>query len=248
MLIRAILCVNHNAYQGHPVCQPCRNRPEVRHCPTCRFLIWSYYDAAQWSHISCANLSFHHMFAANMQYANMPAYHDADHRQRIVGRATLVEKIAAQVSSHSSFYVFPYLLILFFFLILLYLFLLSHSFASVLNCWHPGVHRAGQGPRCRRLRRGVHHPTRDLPGHLSSLISWYISSPISKSQPKCSSIKPNHTPTLSPKISASPSLYSSHLCLLDICYFLFFVNLSFPFFCLCYQQPLWTSSQSSEMR
>jgi len=39
--------------QGHPVCQPCRNRPEVRHCPTCR--------------------------------------------QRIVGRATLVEKIAAQV-------------------------------------------------------------------------------------------------------------------------------------------------------
>ena len=22
--------------QGHPVCQPCRNRPEVRHCPTCR--------------------------------------------------------------------------------------------------------------------------------------------------------------------------------------------------------------------
>ena len=62
-----------------------------------------------------------------------------------------------------------------------------------------------------------------------------ISSP--KSPPKCSSIKPNHTPTLSPKISASPSLYSSHLCL-DICYFLFFVNLSFPFFCLCYQQPL----------
>jgi len=41
--------------QGHPVCQPCRNRPEVRHCPTCR--------------------------------------------QRIVGRATLVEKIAAQVPS-----------------------------------------------------------------------------------------------------------------------------------------------------
>jgi len=39
--------------QGHPVCQPCKNRPEVRHCPTCR--------------------------------------------QRIVGRATLVEKIAAQV-------------------------------------------------------------------------------------------------------------------------------------------------------
>jgi len=39
--------------QGHPVCQPCKARPEVRHCPTCR--------------------------------------------QRIVGRATLVEKIAAQV-------------------------------------------------------------------------------------------------------------------------------------------------------
>jgi len=41
--------------QGHPVCQPCKARPEVRHCPTCR--------------------------------------------QRIVGRATLVEKIAAQVYS-----------------------------------------------------------------------------------------------------------------------------------------------------
>jgi len=41
--------------QGHPVCQPCKARPEVRHCPTCR--------------------------------------------QRIVGRATLVEKIAAQVFS-----------------------------------------------------------------------------------------------------------------------------------------------------
>lgn len=39
--------------QGHPVCEPCKARPEVRHCPTCR--------------------------------------------QRIVGRATLVEKIAAQV-------------------------------------------------------------------------------------------------------------------------------------------------------
>jgi len=39
--------------QGHPVCQPCRSRPEVRHCPTCR--------------------------------------------QRIVGRTTLVEKIAALV-------------------------------------------------------------------------------------------------------------------------------------------------------
>jgi len=39
--------------QGHPVCQPCKTRPEVRHCPTCR--------------------------------------------QRIVGRATLVEKIAAQI-------------------------------------------------------------------------------------------------------------------------------------------------------
>jgi len=39
--------------QGHPVCQPCKSRPEVRHCPTCR--------------------------------------------QRIVGRATLVEKIAAQI-------------------------------------------------------------------------------------------------------------------------------------------------------
>ena len=73
------------------------------------------------------------MQICNMQYANMPAYHDADHRQRIVGRATLVEKIAAQVCSHSSFYVFPYLLLLFFFLLLLYLFLLSHSFDSVLN-------------------------------------------------------------------------------------------------------------------
>eukprot|EP00092_Neocalanus_flemingeri_P041239 GFUD01044899.1.p1 GENE.GFUD01044899.1~~GFUD01044899.1.p1 ORF type:complete len:283 (+),score=89.35 GFUD01044899.1:55-903(+) len=41
--------------QGHPVCQPCKSRPEVRHCPTCR--------------------------------------------QRIVGRATLVEKIAAQIFS-----------------------------------------------------------------------------------------------------------------------------------------------------
>ena len=41
--------------QGHPVCEPCKARPEVRHCPTCR--------------------------------------------QRIVGRATLVEKIAAQVFS-----------------------------------------------------------------------------------------------------------------------------------------------------
>ena len=40
-------------HQGHPVCEPCKARPEVRHCPTCR--------------------------------------------QRIVGRATLVEKIAAQV-------------------------------------------------------------------------------------------------------------------------------------------------------
>ena len=37
------------------MCQPCKARPEVRHCPTCR--------------------------------------------QRIVGRATLVEKIAAQVFS-----------------------------------------------------------------------------------------------------------------------------------------------------
>ena len=41
------------ALQGHPVCEPCKARPEVRHCPTCR--------------------------------------------QRIVGRATLVEKIAVQV-------------------------------------------------------------------------------------------------------------------------------------------------------
>ena len=41
--------------QGHPVCEPCKLRPEVRYCPTCR--------------------------------------------QRIVGRATLVEKIAAQVFS-----------------------------------------------------------------------------------------------------------------------------------------------------
>lgn len=41
--------------QGHPVCEPCKARPEVRHCPTCR--------------------------------------------QRIVGRATLVEKIAVQVFS-----------------------------------------------------------------------------------------------------------------------------------------------------
>merc|ERR1711879_69087 len=41
--------------QGHPVCEPCKARPEVRHCPTCR--------------------------------------------QRIVGRATLVEKIAEQVFS-----------------------------------------------------------------------------------------------------------------------------------------------------
>ena len=44
-----------NCAQGHPVCEPCKLRPEVRHCPTCR--------------------------------------------QRIVGRATLVEKIAAQVFS-----------------------------------------------------------------------------------------------------------------------------------------------------
>ena len=42
-------------HQGHPVCEPCKLRPEVRYCPTCR--------------------------------------------QRIVGRATLVEKIAAQVFS-----------------------------------------------------------------------------------------------------------------------------------------------------
>ena len=29
--------------QGHPVCQPCRNRPEVRHCPTCRWIyqLWT---------------------------------------------------------------------------------------------------------------------------------------------------------------------------------------------------------------
>jgi len=44
--------------QGHPVCQPCKARPEVRHCPTCR--------------------------------------------QRIVGRATLVEKIAAQIFSNKD--------------------------------------------------------------------------------------------------------------------------------------------------
>ena len=43
--------------QGHPVCEPCKARPEVRHCPTCR--------------------------------------------QRIVGRATIVEKIAAQVFGSS---------------------------------------------------------------------------------------------------------------------------------------------------
>ena len=44
--------------QGHPVCEPCKQRPELRHCPTCR--------------------------------------------QRIVGRATLVEKIAAQVFTSSA--------------------------------------------------------------------------------------------------------------------------------------------------
>lgn len=52
ILLRVLRC-SLSSPQGHPVCQPCRNRPEVRHCPTCR--------------------------------------------QRIVGRATLVEKIAAQV-------------------------------------------------------------------------------------------------------------------------------------------------------
>eukprot|EP00092_Neocalanus_flemingeri_P096101 GFUD01122313.1.p2 GENE.GFUD01122313.1~~GFUD01122313.1.p2 ORF type:complete len:250 (-),score=71.45 GFUD01122313.1:69-818(-) len=41
--------------QGHLVCEPCKTRPEVRHCPTCR--------------------------------------------QEIVGRATVVEKIAAQIYS-----------------------------------------------------------------------------------------------------------------------------------------------------
>eukprot|EP00092_Neocalanus_flemingeri_P028403 GFUD01030841.1.p1 GENE.GFUD01030841.1~~GFUD01030841.1.p1 ORF type:complete len:190 (+),score=62.11 GFUD01030841.1:57-626(+) len=41
--------------QGHLVCEPCKTRPEVRHCPTCR--------------------------------------------QEIVGRATVVEKIAAQIHS-----------------------------------------------------------------------------------------------------------------------------------------------------
>eukprot|EP00092_Neocalanus_flemingeri_P019546 GFUD01021176.1.p1 GENE.GFUD01021176.1~~GFUD01021176.1.p1 ORF type:complete len:257 (+),score=70.36 GFUD01021176.1:57-827(+) len=44
--------------QGHLVCEPCKTRPEVRHCPTCR--------------------------------------------QEIVGRATVVEKIAAQIHSYKD--------------------------------------------------------------------------------------------------------------------------------------------------
>ena len=80
--------------------------------------------------------------------------HDDDRRQRIVGRATLVEKIAAQV---------------FFILCRLSLLLLPFCHFEF-----PGVHRAGQGSRIRRFRRRIHDTTWNFSWHLSSFISWYL--------------------------------------------------------------------------